>query len=585
MPNGIPLSALVKGFWRRWSAWQIGLATGFVFLLPSLATIWNMHQQSRDVLSTSIRSDLLSAAKVMATTIDPEVHVTFQKREQEKSEAYLRQVDRILRMRPAVDPEGMIKFVYSCILRNGQIYFVLDDTPEGDADRDGVDDKAHVMEPYADATDVVRRVFAEKSAQVSDVPYTDKWGTFLSAYAPVFGDDHAVVAAVGVDLALTDYLLQLSSLKHVAILSAVGALGLSILAAVSMAKYHRGLMTAFGEQVKLADAATVAARAKSDFLSAMSHELRTPLNAIIGHTTLLKKSASREQIESINDIQQAGDSLLEMITDLLEYAAMDTHSPVLNRKPVRVAVMLNEVLEKMRPLASAKGLELDLKLDAECPKRLMLDASPVRQVIRHLLDNAIKFTSKGKVHLSARFSHEGELHLVVSDTGGGVSEQKRARLFELFDQGDFSSTRQHDGAGIGLAICKRLCEAMQARIDLESSSSEGSIFRVVIPTEVVPSTQKVWLVTKNNLTTILVRSVAEKVHQDLEIVDRPSLVNAAIGDLILVDAGSVDIETMKGNRVVLLNAERGLVGSNDYAAVLTVALKPADVRRVLEAGL
>jgi signal transduction histidine kinase len=342
-------------------------------------------------------------------------------------------------------------------------------------------------------------------------------------------------------------------------------------------------MHSFAEQVKLGDAAMAASRAKSDFLAAMSHELRTPLNAIVGHGGLIAETATAAQRESVSEVRRAADSLLAMISDILDYASLDAGHMALHRKPARIALLVNEVHKLMVGDAAAKKLSFEVEVDPACPAWLMLDATLVKQVLRHLVINAIKFTSIGGVRLQVRLEKGNLLHFIVHDSGCGVSEENRARLFELFSMGDASTTREHGGTGIGLAICKRLCDGMKGRIWLARTGAGGSEFHVELPTEVVPEPGKVWLVTKDSLTSILVSSVAMKQGRAIEVVDDVHRVAASDQDVVLVDAATVNAEGVKARCVVALNAEGVLTAPpTGFAEVLTAPLKPADVKRLLE---
>lgn len=571
-----------KGRWRAWSSRTMGVTAALGLLLPLLGTIWNMHERSRAILTESIKGDLIAAAKVMATTVDPVVHGTIREPAQETSAAYQEQIAKFIKMRPAVDPGGMIKFVYTCIERDGQIHFILDDTPEGDSDHDGIDDKSHIMEPYTEANEALRRVFKTRAPEVSTEPYTDRWGTFLSGYAPVVDSDGRVVAAVGVDLSMKDYDLQIAGVRAVARLSVLGAASISLLAGLAIAKYHRGLTRAFGEMLTLNQAAMAASRAKSDFLAGMSHELRTPLNAIIGHADLLAASSRSDQKPSIKEVQQAADSLLGMISDILDYSSMDVTSLTVNRRPVAVAALATEAGASFAAAAAAKGLTFGFTVDPACPARVMLDVTPVKQVLRHVIGNAVKFTSQGRVSVRVKSEPSGTLRFIIRDTGMGITDDKRARLFEMFDQADTSTTRKHGGTGIGLAICKRLCDAMQGRIWLENTSAMGSEFHVELPAESAPEPGVIWLITKDNLTSILVSNVAAKLGRKIKIVDSAGSLTDAANDLVLIDLGSVSVGAIHAGRVIALNVDESAGEGRGFTEVLPTPMKPADVRRVLE---
>ena len=580
-PADVSFTTFAKSLWRTWSSRKVGAFVSVIFMLPMLAVIWNMHQRSRSILTTTIKGDLISAAKVMATTVDPAVHSTFRDRAQETSPAYQEQIAKFIKMRPAVDSSGLIKFIYTCIERDGQIHFILDDTSEGDADHDGVDDKAHIMEPYTEASDALKLVFKSKVPEVSEAPYTDKCGTFWSGYAPVMNSLGEVAAVVGVDLSMKDYELQMAGLRTMAFLSSVAALCLSTLAGLAVAKYHRRLMHTYDGMLRLSDAAMAASRAKSDFLASMSHELRTPLNVIIGHTEMLAATARGGQQESVEAVQKAADSLLGMISDILDYSSMDGSTLTVHRKAVVLDSLLDELRTGFTSDASVKGLSFDLGVDAGCPARVMLDPTLVKQVLRHVIGNAIKFTHQGGVQVRLKTEPGGKLRFIVRDTGVGIREEKRARLFEMFDQADMSSTRQHGGAGVGLALCKRLCDAMQGHLWIEKSDEHGSEFHFELPAPAAPEPGAVWLLTTDSLVKMLVTQVATKLGRRIEVAEEPGAIHAQEQDVVLVDLGSCSAEGVTAAQVIALNADESVSKGSRFTEVLHVPMKPADVKRVL----
>ncbi len=574
---------VTRNLWLGWPSSRVGLLVMLMFLVPSLATIWNMHQRSRSILTDSIKTGLIASAQAMARVVDPDLHGRLKERSQEQGAEYQQQIARLSQMRGAIDPKAMIKFVYTCVKKGEDIYFVLDDTPEGDADHDGVDDKAHIMELYKDASAPLRKAFSASAAEVNDTPYSDKWGTFISGYAPIFDASHHVVAVAGVDLALADYELQMSSIRLVSLLSSIGALSLSIIAGLAMSKYHGRLQESISQLVTLSEAAMAAARAKTDFLASMSHELRTPMHAIIGHSGLLNESAlSGPQRDSVEAIQRAADSLHGMVTDILDYAALDNSSLQLESKPMALRSFFDELKAPFANEATTKGLAFEISLDSSCPSSIISDRTRLRQILRHVISNAIKFTAKGSISVKVGINAQAELQVAVSDTGIGMSSEQRNNLFEVFGLGDASTTRAHGGAGIGLAIAGRICKAMRGRISVESEQGKGSTFRIEIPVELVPEPGDVWLVTSNNLTTILVRSVVEKLGRRLHLVSAFDQVEGGDRDLILVDVASATLGDPRGRKVIAINADEGVTLSDCYAEVLHSPVKPAALREALE---
>ena len=233
----------------------------------------------------------------------------------------------------------------------------------------------------------------------------------------------------------------------------------------------------------LADAQR-ASRAKSDFIAMVSHEVRTPLTAILGHAELLERTGlSPRQRDGLAVIQSGGDSLLHLLSDVLDMSRIEAGRLELRDEPFEVEELLDGVVLLFASRAEAKGLELSVTAEAGLPASVRGDSSRLRQVLVNLVSNAIKFTEQGYVRLWAGFE-EGSLRLAVEDTGPGVGEEAKSRIFDAFTQEQMGSERAHGGAGLGLTISRRLVEAMGGSLSLESSGS-GSRFEINAPLPIV----------------------------------------------------------------------------------------------------
>jgi PAS domain S-box-containing protein len=237
------------------------------------------------------------------------------------------------------------------------------------------------------------------------------------------------------------------------------------------------------EQMKLAQElsrkAQAANRAKNEFLANMSHELRTPLNGIIGMNTLMGDTTlSAEQTEYTENIQKSADSLLNLISNILDVTRMESGDLKLQEVEFDIRQMLDSCRSQMAARASAKGLNFSANLDPRIPRRVKGDPKRLEQVLQNVVGNAIKFTVEGTVLCWGELRQdEGELmelYFEVKDTGPGISEDKQEGLFDIFTQADTSATREHDGAGLGLAISRQLVERMGGAIGLESNLNRGS---------------------------------------------------------------------------------------------------------------
>jgi signal transduction histidine kinase len=229
--------------------------------------------------------------------------------------------------------------------------------------------------------------------------------------------------------------------------------------------------------------AEAASRAKSSFLSVMSHELRTPLNGAIGLAGLLgTEPLTERQRRLVEMIVESGGTLLRILSDMLDLAALEQASVALEIAPTDVAALAMEAAGPARRLAERKGLEFRADVAAVEGVRVMADARRVAQILGALLDNAVKFTDRGRVTLSAaaRRDEDGRIavRFTVTDTGVGVSDTAREHLFDVFAQADGSATRRFGGVGAGLTICRGLVELMGGTIEVDSAPGAGSAFTV-----------------------------------------------------------------------------------------------------------
>ncbi len=228
--------------------------------------------------------------------------------------------------------------------------------------------------------------------------------------------------------------------------------------------------------------AQAASLAKSQFLAKMSHELRTPLNAVIGYAEMLADDLADTGAETAakdaRKIGRAGRHLLGLVDDVLDLAHMDSGQLTLNVAPADVGGLLNGAAEEARALLQARGLQFDV--DIQRMPAMACDGPRLKRAVAHLLSNAVKFTQRGSVLLTARLEDEW-LVVRVIDTGIGIAPDQLATLFQPFQQADNSTTRKFDGAGLGLIMTRNLARLMGGDVQVESALGQGSAFTLRIP--------------------------------------------------------------------------------------------------------
>lgn len=232
------------------------------------------------------------------------------------------------------------------------------------------------------------------------------------------------------------------------------------------------------------DAANAASVAKSEFLSRMSHELRTPLNGVLGMTNALSESKlDARQRARLDVLATAGNELFALVSELLDATLLHTQSMQLEPDAIRISDLVADIEVAVQPSASVKGLTLNVVVDSGVPEVILADPDRLQQVVFALLDNAVKFTDHGRVdlRLAANRGSHPRLHLIVEDTGVGISAEDQAQVFDLFTQADGSNARRYGGMGVGLAVTSQLVQLMGGRLDLWSTPGVGTRMTVELP--------------------------------------------------------------------------------------------------------
>jgi signal transduction histidine kinase/CheY-like chemotaxis protein len=254
------------------------------------------------------------------------------------------------------------------------------------------------------------------------------------------------------------------------------------------------------EYKKAKEEAEAANRVKSDFLANMSHELRTPLNAILGYSEMLVEDAQDQKLktysENLNKIIYSGKHLLSLINDILDMSKLETGQMNVYKEDYSLKTLSKELENYMKPLIEKNENTFVIKVDVPSNK-VHTDISRLRQALINLLDNANKFTKKGKIVLEITAYHS-HVRFDVIDTGVGISKPYLDKLFQSFSQADPSLTRKYGGTGLGLYLTRRICELLGGEITVKSEEGRGSMFTLSLPAAQAGSIKKESSVAKDN---------------------------------------------------------------------------------------
>ncbi|MBV1774110.1 PAS domain S-box protein [Burkholderiaceae bacterium DAT-1] len=223
------------------------------------------------------------------------------------------------------------------------------------------------------------------------------------------------------------------------------------------------------------------ARAKSDFLANMSHEIRTPLNGVLGLARIsVRENQGRNSLDTSINILKSAEHLLGIVNDILDFSRIEAGKLHIDEHPFAMPAFLDHLRGIVAERADAKGLSLVITQADDVPEWVCGDSMRLTQIVSNLLSNAVKFTEQGKVCLNvSRVSDQ--ISFAVCDTGIGIRDDLLIRLFQPFEQGDSSTTRNYGGSGLGLAICRRLADLMHGEIKVRSTLGEGSCFTLTLP--------------------------------------------------------------------------------------------------------
>jgi signal transduction histidine kinase/ActR/RegA family two-component response regulator len=360
------------------------------------------------------------------------------------------------------------------------------------------------------------------------------------------------------------------------------------------------------EEIKATHQALRLAQAhKDEFVAAVGHELRTPMNAILGFNGVLRQELADqpEQVAVVDHIRRSTEHLLHVVNDILDFSQLQAGKLILHTVDFSLAALMQDALKTLQDKAHEKGLSWSGQIDAQVPSHVHADRQRLLQILRNLLDNALKFTEQGAVQLRISV-HEGQLRFDVTDTGRGIAVDRQNQIFRRFEHADDQTTRAYGGTGLGLSICEKLVSLHGGQIGIDSREGQGATFWFQIPLQeakTAAETQgskpsglqdealRILVVDDNAMNLMVARLQLKKCWPKADIVTADSAAQAlilldeqsfdvALIDMIMPDMDGMQLTAQIRHRFPAITARMPILA-------LTANTNPVDRQRCLDAGM
>lgn len=465
-----------------------------VFMISMVAlscfTVFSMYQDAKSDLREELRQKLVGVVKTGALMVDVEKHSQLKTREDENTVAYKELKATLQSIR---DENPDITYIYTMVKsgKENMWLFVVD----AEEDPELV---SHIGDEY-DVSPYPQMQLAFDGPIADEEISSDKWGAWLSAYAPIYDAQGKAVAILGIDMAADRVIVEERGIKEKAIVVFILSLIFTTVVAFLLLqlfkkkmKLERQLREYYGQLEQKVEERTKELqkaygelkeldRMKDEFVQNVSHELKTPMGIILGSVNILMETDLDDENREILELSKRNIwRLNRLVSDLLDFSKIESGTRELNIESLDMNEVIEESVTEMHNLADTNNVTLKTTPQKDLPL-IKGDKDAIKQIFTNLLSNAIKFNEKGgKVVISAE--KEGDaVKVSVSDTGTGIPKDKIPKLFTRFYQIDGSTTRKYPGTGLGLAIVRRLVEMHGGKIWVESELGKGSKFTFTLP--------------------------------------------------------------------------------------------------------